>query len=43
MQERIYRAGRLIEHGRQAVLGLGATDRVATVFIRLHPQFAAMA
>jgi hypothetical protein len=37
MQERIYRAGRLIEQGRKAVLGLGATDRVATVFIRLHP------
>lgn len=43
MQERIYRAGRLIEHGRQSVLGLGATDRIATVFKRPHPQFAAMA
>ena len=41
MQELIYRAGRLIEHGRQLVLGLGANDRAATVFMRLHAQFAA--
>lgn len=43
MQELIYRAGRLIEHGRQMVLGLGANDRAATVFMRLHAQFAATA
>jgi hypothetical protein len=43
MQELIYRAGRLIEHGRQLVLGLGANDRAATVFMRLHAQFAASA
>jgi hypothetical protein len=43
MQELIYRAGRLIEHGRQLVLGLGANDRAATVFMRLHAQFAATA
>jgi hypothetical protein len=29
MQELIYRAGRLIEHGRQLVLGIGANDRSA--------------
>ena len=43
MQELIYRAGRLIEHGRQMVLGLGANDRAAAVFLRLHAQFAATA
>ena len=43
MQELIYRAGRLIEHGRQMVLGLGANDRSAAVFMRLHAQFAATA
>ena len=43
MQELIYRAGRLIEHGRQLVLGLGANDRAAAVFMRLHAQFAATA
>jgi Transposase DDE domain group 1 len=41
MQELIYRAGRLIGHGRQMVLGLGANDRAAPVFMRLHAQFAA--
>jgi hypothetical protein len=41
MQELIYRAARLIEHGRRIVLGLGANDRAATVFMRLHAQFAA--
>jgi hypothetical protein len=41
MQELIYRAARLIEHGRRIVLGLGANDRAATVFTRLHAQFAA--
>lgn len=43
MQELIYRAGRLIEHGRQLVLGLGTNDRSAVVFLRLHAQFAASA
>jgi hypothetical protein len=43
MQELIYRAGRLIQHGRQLVLGLGSNDRAATVFMRLHAQFAARA
>jgi len=43
MQELIYRAGPLIEHGRQMVLGLGANDRAASVFMRLHAQFAATA
>lgn len=41
MQELIYRAARLIEHGRRVILGLGANDRAATVFMRLHAQFAA--
>ena len=36
MQELIYRAGRLIEHGRQLILGLGANDRSAGVFIRMN-------
>jgi Transposase DDE domain group 1 len=43
MQELIYRAGRLIEHGRQLILGLGVNDRAAAVFMRLHAQFAATA
>jgi Transposase DDE domain group 1 len=41
MQELIYRAGRLIAHGRRIVLGLGANDRAATVFIRSYAQSAA--
>ena len=40
MQELIYRAGRLIEHGRRLVLGLGANDRAAAAFERLHAQLA---
>lgn len=40
MQELIYRAGRLIETGRRVILGLGADDKVAQAFIRLHAQFA---
>jgi hypothetical protein len=43
MQELIYRAGRLIEHGRRLILGLGANDRAAAVFMRLHAQYAATA
>jgi hypothetical protein len=41
MQELIYRAGRLIEHGRQLVLGLGANDRAAPAFERLHASLLA--
>ena len=41
IQELIYRAGRLIEHGRRIVLGLGANDRAAKVFMRSYAQFAA--
>jgi hypothetical protein len=41
MQELIYRAGRLIGHGRRIVLGLGANDRAAKVFMRSFAQFAA--
>jgi len=36
IQELIYRAGRLIEHGRRRILGLGANDRSAQAFGRLH-------
>jgi hypothetical protein len=31
---------RAIKQGRELVLGLGANDRAATVFQRLHAQFA---
>jgi Transposase DDE domain group 1 len=41
MQELIYRAGRLIAHGRQLILGLGANDRAGAVFRRLHAQLVA--
>ena len=41
MQELIYRVGRLIETRRRIILGLGANDRAATVFTRMHAQFAA--
>jgi hypothetical protein len=40
MQELVYRAGRLIEHGRQLILGLGAGDRATAVFLRLHRELA---
>ena len=40
-QELIYRAGRLIHSGRRIILGLGANDRAAPAFMRLHAQFAA--
>lgn len=40
MQELIYRAGRLIKTGRGLILGLGASDNAAKVFLRLHAQFA---
>ncbi len=41
MQELVYRAGRLIQHGRQLILGLGANDRAAAAFVRLHGHLAA--
>ena len=41
MQELIYRAGRLIEHGRRVILGLGANDRAAKAFQRLHAELFA--
>jgi hypothetical protein len=41
MQELIYRAGRLIEHGRQLILGLGANDRAAKAFTRVHGELSA--
>jgi Transposase DDE domain group 1 len=41
MQELVYRAGRLIEHARQLVLGLGANDRAADAFVRLYGHQAA--
>jgi hypothetical protein len=40
IQELIYRAGRLIEHGRRLILGLGANDRAAAAFQRLYGQLA---
>lgn len=43
MQELVYRAGRLIQHGRQLLLGLGANDRSAAVFLQLNQQLAAPA
>jgi len=41
MQELVYRAGRLIEHGRQLILGLGANDRTAKAFTRVHGELFA--
>jgi len=41
MQELIYRAGRLIEHGRRLILGLGANDRSAKAFARLNGELFA--
>jgi hypothetical protein len=41
MQELVYRAGRLIEHGRQMILGLGANDRAANAFTRVHGELYA--
>lgn len=41
MQELIYRAGRLIRRARRLILGLGANDRAAAAFVRLHGQLAA--
>jgi hypothetical protein len=41
MQELIYRAARLIEHGRRLILGLGANDRAAKAFARAHGELLA--
>ena len=38
IQELIYRAGRLINTGRKLILGLGANDRSAKAFARLHGE-----
>ena len=44
IQALIYRAGRLINTGRKLILGLGANDRPAKAFARLHGElFAASA
>lgn len=40
MQELVYRAARLMERGRRLVLGLGANDRAAKAFERVHTQLA---
>ena len=40
MPELVYRAGRLIETGRQLILGQGANDKSATVFKRMHLELA---
>ena len=41
MQELIYRAARLIQTGRRIILGLGANDRAAKAFARLHGELFA--
>ncbi len=41
MQELIYRAGRLIKHGRRLILGLGANDRAAKTLARVHGELFA--
>ena len=41
MQELFYRAGRLIATGRRVILGLGAHDRAAKAFARLHGELFA--
>jgi hypothetical protein len=41
MQELIYRAGRLIQTGRRIILGLGANDRAAKAFARVHGELFA--
>ena len=42
MQELIYRAGRMIQTGRRILLGLGANDRAATTFAKLHGELFAV-
>jgi hypothetical protein len=41
MQELVYRAGRIAVHARRLLLGLGADDRAAPAFARLHAHLAA--
>ena len=41
MQELIYRAGRVIKTARKLILGLGANDRAAKAFARLHGELFA--
>jgi hypothetical protein len=41
MQELIYRAARLIKTGRRLLLGLGANDRAAKAFSRVHGELFA--
>ena len=41
MQELIYRAGRLINHGRKLIVGLGATDRATPAFMRMQGELFA--
>ena len=41
IQELIYRAGRIIATGRKLILGLGANDRSAKAFVRLHGELFA--
>jgi hypothetical protein len=41
IQELIYRAARLIATGRRLTLGLGANDRAAKAFVRLHDDLLA--
>lgn len=40
MQEIMFKAGRMIKHGRRWVLGLGANDSAHAVFERLYRQLA---
>lgn len=40
IQELVYRAGRLINRGRRLIVGLGANDRAAQAFMRLHGRLA---
>jgi hypothetical protein len=41
MQELIYRAGRLIEHGRKLIVGLGARDRATPALMRMQGELFA--
>jgi hypothetical protein len=41
MQELIYRAGRLIEHGRRLIVGLGARDRATPAIMRMQGELFA--
>lgn len=41
MQELLYRAVPLIEHGRQLIHGLGANNRVGKAFVRVEGELFA--